>query len=185
MISSLTGNTRWANIGRTLWCRQERDDLLRELGAAQLRENIGVEQPACYSPASRTGNRARLGSMPSSRCGEAWRAATSAAPLRSPCRRRTSSAAMTTISSRPWTVTCCGPSACTRLTSSLNRAFASCRSQRLGRGSRGRRRALRAFGVFAFVNLVILNWINRGAAQYQATTMDQILKRVALIRATT
>src|SRR5271165_4185737 len=53
----------------------------------------------------------------------------SVSPLRSPLRRRYSSAETTTTSSRPCTVTCCGPSLRTRRTSSLKRALASCSRQ--------------------------------------------------------
>ncbi len=62
-------------------------------------------------------------------CGEACSTSTSAWPVRAPCRRWKSSAAITTTSSRPWTVTCCGPSLWTRRTSSLKRALASCSGQ--------------------------------------------------------
>ena len=55
-------------------------------------------------------------------------AAISASPVRSPLRRPNSSAEITTTSSRPCTVTRCGPSLRTRRTSSLKRAFASCNS---------------------------------------------------------
>src|SRR5450830_812855 len=50
-------------------------------------------------------------------------------PVSFPLRRRKSAAVMTTTSSRPCTVTCCGPSLCTRRTNSLKRAFASCSIQ--------------------------------------------------------
>lgn len=53
----------------------------------------------------------------------------SSSPVRSPLSRRNSSAEITTTSSRPWTVTCCGPSLRTRRTNSLKRALASCRTQ--------------------------------------------------------
>ena len=56
-------------------------------------------------------------------------AAISACPVTWPLRRRNSSAAMTTTSSRPCTVTCCGPSLRTLRTDSLKRALASCRTQ--------------------------------------------------------
>jgi len=71
-------------------------------------------------------------------------AAMSASPVSCPLRRRYSSAATTTTSSRPWTVTCCGPSLCTLRTSSLKRALASCSTQYPVRGF-----AERAFADFA------------------------------------
>src|SRR5208283_1508237 len=74
--------------------------------AAQLRENIRVEQPTRHRSTPRTGIRPRFGSMSMSREGGACIAAMSASPLRSPLRRRNSSAETTTTSSRPCTVTC-------------------------------------------------------------------------------
>jgi hypothetical protein len=93
--------------------------------AAQLGENIRLEQPTRHRSIPRTGIRSRFGSMSMSRWGEACMAAISASPLRSPLRRRNSSAETTTTSSRPCTVTYCGPSLRTRRTNSLNRALAS------------------------------------------------------------
>jgi hypothetical protein len=61
----------------------------------------------------------RAGSMSTSRCGEACIATMSASPVRSPLSRRNSSTEITTTSSRPWTVTRCGPSLRTRRTNSL------------------------------------------------------------------
>ena len=86
-----------------------------------------------------------------SRWGEACKASTSALPVCAPCKRRKSSAAITTTSSRPCTVTCCGPSLRTRRTSSLKRALASCSNQCPGGGA-GRL----AGGLVGSVNLVIL-----------------------------
>ena len=87
-------------------------------------------------------------------------AVTSALPVRLPFRRRNSSAAITTTSSRPCTVTCCGPSARTHRTSSLNRAFASCNDHCLGRRPIRRARSFDFF-VLGFVILVILTNISR------------------------
>src|SRR5579883_453886 len=81
--------------------RDERHDFGLGSRATQLGENVGVEQPTRHRLTSRTGIRARLGSMSMSRWGDAWTAATSASPVRSPLRRRNSSAASTTTSSRP------------------------------------------------------------------------------------
>jgi len=83
--------------------RRRRDFALRP-GPAQFGEYVGVEQPAVTR---RSCARASL-SVPV-RCrirdaGEACIAAISAAPVRSPLRRRNSSAEMTTTSSRPCTV---------------------------------------------------------------------------------
>ena len=100
-------------------------DFWVRLWAAKFRENVGVEQPIRQRSTSRKGKGPRSGSSSTSRNGEACNAAMSAAPVRSPFRRRNSSTEMTTTSSRPWIVTCCGPSLRTRRTSSLNRAFAS------------------------------------------------------------
>src|SRR5580658_7534343 len=124
------------------------------LGAAQLRKDVGVEKPTRHKTTSRTGIGARVGSISISRCGDACIAAISASPVRSPLRRRNSSAEMTTTSSRPCTVTCCGPSLRTRRTNSLNRALASCNSQRPD----FRRRVLRGFDGLGedFIILVIL-----------------------------
>src|SRR5271170_46320 len=109
------------------------------VGAAQLRKDIRVEKPTRHKTTWRTGMGARFGSMSISRCGDACIAAISASPVRSPLRRRNSSAEITTTSSRPCTVTCCGPSLRTRRTNSLNRALASCNSQRPDCRSRIRR----------------------------------------------
>ena len=91
-------------------CGDEGEDFTFWLGAAQFREDVGVEQPAGHKETSRTGISVRPGSMLISRCGEACIAAIKASPVRSPLRRRNSLAEMITTSSRPCTVTCCGPS---------------------------------------------------------------------------
>src|SRR5258705_170374 len=118
----------------------EGEDFLFWLGAVQFREYIGIEQPNHHNETSRTGISARFGAMSISRCGEACMAAIRASPVRSPLRRRNSSADMTTTSSRPCTVTRCGPSLRTRRTNSLNRALASCNIHWPNFGSRARRR---------------------------------------------
>ena len=111
----------------------KRDDLGLGPQPTQLAQHIRVEQPARHSSTSRTGAEARRGAISISRSGEACSASISAAPVRSPFKRRNSSAATTTTSSRPRTVTSCGPSLRARRTSSLKRALASCRSQAPGR----------------------------------------------------
>src|SRR5438034_3202008 len=95
--------------------------------APNFRQDVGIEQPSRHGVTSRTGTGSglRLASMSMSRCGDACTASISAFPVMLPLRRRKSSAAMTTTSSRPCTVTCCGPSLRTLRTSSLNLAFAS------------------------------------------------------------
>src|SRR5665811_1885171 len=69
--------------------------------SAQFRQNIGVEQPAHHKVTLRTGIIARFGSRSKSRDGESCMATINASPVRSPLRRRNSSAEMTTTSSRP------------------------------------------------------------------------------------
>ncbi len=91
----------------------------------QLGKYIRVQQPAGHNSTSRTLMAARGGAISMSRCGDARSAATNTSPIRSPLSRRNSSAATTTTSSRPCTVTSCGPSLRTRRTSSLKRALAS------------------------------------------------------------
>src|SRR5208337_3415637 len=137
------------------------------LRATQLGENIRIEQPTRHRSTPRTGVRARFGSMSMSRKGEACIAAMSAPPLRSPLRRRNSSAEMMTTSSRPWTVTCCGPSLRTRRTSSLKRALASCRSQWPGSRPRARRPALAISAKGVFLILVMLTRLSHQSAQAQ------------------
>ena len=124
-----------------------------------------IEQPPRHNATPRTGIAARRGSMSTSRCGDACIAPIRASPLGSPLRRRNSSAAMTTTSSRPCTVTCGGPSLRARRTSSLKRALASCRSQWPGcRRSRIRRRSLGCRAGFDFIILVMLIRITRERA---------------------
>src|SRR6476620_5283076 len=134
----------------------EGEDFLFWLGAVQFREYIGIEQPNHHNETSRTGISARFGAMSISRCGEACMAAIRASPVRSPLRRRNSSADMTTTSSRPCTVTRCGPSLRTRRTNSLNRALASCKIHWPNFGSRARRRDFVGFVRDDFTFLVIL-----------------------------
>ena len=76
------------------------------------------------------------------RCGDACIARMRSAPVRSPSSRRNSATAITTTSSRPCTVTSCGPSLLARRTSSPNRALASCKGQCAGFGGRNRVRGL-------------------------------------------
>src|ERR1700722_5063749 len=97
--------------------------------APKLGQDVRVEQPSHHSDTSRTGIIPRLGAISMSRWGDACMASMRAWPVALPLRRRNSSAAMTTTSSRPCTVTCCGPSLRTFRTSSLKRALASCKSQ--------------------------------------------------------
>ena len=79
----------------------ESDDFCLRSGTTKLRQHVRIEQPARHRWISRTGNRDRSGSISTSRYGDACMAATSALPVRSPLRRRNSSAAITTTSSRP------------------------------------------------------------------------------------
>src|SRR6202790_4489212 len=130
------------------------------LGAAQLGENVGVEQPAGQNRTSRTGMAVRFGSRSISRYGEACMAAIKDSPVRSPLRRRNSAAEITTTSSRPCTVTRCGPSLRTRRTSSLKRAFASCNSHRPD-FSRARRRDFAGFAGADFMILVMLTSLSQ------------------------
>src|ERR1700691_1803439 len=85
-------------------------------------------------------------------------AAINAFPVVLPLSRRNSSTAITTTSSRPCTVTCCGPSLRTFRTSSLKRALASCKSQYPDRGL-----GTRVFGIFgaAAFDLMILVMLTR------------------------
>jgi hypothetical protein len=100
-------------------------------------------------------------------------AAMSACPLRPPLRRRNSSAAMTTTSSRPCTVTCCGPSLRTCRTNSLKRALASCKSQWPGcRLPRAWRRGFGCFVSFDFAVLVILTRLALLPETFQALRFD-------------
>src|SRR6202035_2523564 len=128
------------------------------LGAAQLGENVGVEQPAGQNRTSRTGMAVRFGSRSISRYGEACMAAIKDSPVRSPLSRRNSSAEITTTSSRPCTVTRCGPSLRTRRTNSLNRALASCSRHWRGLSGRARRRGFAGLAG-DFTILVILTRI--------------------------
>jgi hypothetical protein len=116
---------------------------------ADFREDVGVEQPGGHRATSRTRIRDRGGSMLLDRCGDVCSASTRTFPLRSPARRRKSSAPMITTSSRPWTVTCCGPSSFARRTTSLNLALASCSCHCAGRPRRGLRFRPAADEVFA------------------------------------
>jgi len=93
--------------------------------STQLRNHIGIEQPAAHSLTARTGIAERCGSISISRCGDACSASINNSPVCTPFRRLNSSASTTTTASRPCTVTCCGPSLCAMRTSSLNRALAS------------------------------------------------------------
>jgi hypothetical protein len=86
-------------------------------------------------------------------------ASISARPVPSPLSRRNSSAAMTTTSSRPCTVTCWGPSLRTRRTNSLNRALASCSSQWPGRDFAVRGLGdLRVRGILVILTRLSLCW---------------------------
>src|SRR5262249_45743268 len=98
--------------------------------AAQFRDDVGVEQPTVHNTTSRTGNGPRAGSISMSRYGDACSASIKAWPVVSPFRRRNSSADTMKASSRPCTVTSCGPSVFARRTTSEKRALASCSSQR-------------------------------------------------------
>src|SRR3984893_15569283 len=137
----------------------ECEDFVFWPGAAQFGQDIGVEQPTRHKETLRTGIGVRLGSISISRCGEACIAAISDAPVRSPLRRRNSSAEITTTSSRPCTVTRCGPSLRTRRTSSLKRTFASCNSHWPDLGWRVRRRGFNGFDGDDFTILVMLTSI--------------------------
>ena len=75
----------------------------------------------------------RLGSISRSRKGDDWSASISDWPVSAPFRRWKSATEITTTSSRPCTVTCCGPSLLTRRTNSLKCALAFCKAQRFGR----------------------------------------------------
>src|SRR5665213_3024656 len=130
-------------------------------GTAQFAEDVGVEQPTRHKETSRTGIGVRLGSRSISRCGEACIAAIRLAPVRSPLSRRNSSAEITTTSSRPCTVTRCGPSLRTRRTSSLKRALASCNRQWPGFATRGRRRGFADFDRADFPVLVMIPRISK------------------------
>ena len=92
---------------------------------AQLRNDIGIKQPAAHNLTVRTGIAERPGSIPIWRCGDDRNASMSNSPVRAPCRRLNSPASTTTTASRPCKVTVCGPSLWAIRTSSLNRAFAS------------------------------------------------------------
>jgi hypothetical protein len=128
-------------------------------GTAQIREDVGVEQPACQNKTSRTGIGMRSDSISTSRCGEASITAITASPVRLLLRRQNSSAEITTTSSRPRTVTCCGPSLRTRLTNSLKRAFASCSSQWPDFEWRERRRGLDGDDFVVLVMLISITQI--------------------------
>src|SRR5437764_806137 len=71
------------------------------LCSTKFREFVDVDRPDVHKETSRKGNCARPGSMSTSRCGEACIAAINTSPVRSPLRRRNSSAEMITTSSRP------------------------------------------------------------------------------------
>ena len=79
----------------------EGEDLAFRLETAQFGEDVGVEKPSCHKETFRTGNGVRDGAISRSRCGDARIAAIRASPVRSPFRRRNSSAEITTTSSRP------------------------------------------------------------------------------------
>ena len=80
------------------------DHLAVGLRFPQFRRHIGAETPGGrHSVRSRTGAAPRRGSTSRSRQGTECGAAIRAAPVRSPSRRRNSSAEMTTTSTRPWT----------------------------------------------------------------------------------
>src|SRR5450631_818083 len=126
---------------------------------------------------SRTGRRARFGAMSIFRCGDDCIASISADPVALPLRRRNSSAAITTTSSRPCTVTCCGPSLRTFRTSSLKRALASCKSQYPDRGL-----GPRVFGIFGaagfdFTILVMLTRIHQTSRLFK-TQRERLCKKL-------
>ena len=151
----------------------ECEDLAFRLAAAQFGENVGIEKPTAQKRTSRTGMAVRLGSISISRCGEACMAAIKASPVRSPLRRRNSSAEMTTTSSRPCTVTRCGPSLRTRRTSSLKRAFASCNGHWPDFGRRARRRGLVGFAGVDFAFLVILTRISYAPGNFNGRLSER------------
>src|SRR5262249_34616308 len=68
------------------------DDVAMWPPPAELREDVGVEQPGGHRSTSRAGIRNRSGSMLVDRCGDVRIASTRASPLRSPASRRKSSA---------------------------------------------------------------------------------------------
>ena len=145
----------------------ERDDLRLGSRPAQLGQDVGIKQPPRHSATSRTGNRTRCGAMSTSRSGEACMAAINASPLGAPVRRRNSSAETTTTSSRPCTVTCCGPSPRARRTNSLKRALASCNNHWPGCLSRAVRRGRGVMDGGVLCNLVMLTRLARSGVRFQ------------------
>src|SRR3984893_13434241 len=148
----------------------EADNLGFRFRTPKLGQDVRVEQPSHHNDTSRTGMAPRPGAISMSRWGDACMASTSAWPVALPLRRRNSSAAMTTTSSRPCTVTCCGPSLRTLRTSSLKRALAFCKSEYPERPLGGR--TLLPFEVDSFDLdiLVILTRITQKTRSFKEMT---------------
>src|SRR5580704_12642585 len=93
--------------------------------SAELRYDVGIEEPAPHSPTSLTLDLMVIRSKSTSAKGDVAKAATISRPAIGRRMRSNSSARTTTTASRPCNVTRCGPRCWAWRTTSLRRAFAS------------------------------------------------------------